>query len=350
MASDPTRFHVVGGDFAAELRKLKNVKGGANGGKQSSSDEQDEAHAFTPENIEAYYLPDELKALKKVKKIVNERGTGDTCVCLLEDEKQDGSVPGEETILKIISRRRMSEAAFMREAKMMRAASKTAFPHIARLYESYGVPNYYAIHMENCDWGDLRTFMCNNSSVVMRMRFFKHAVLGLQYIHGVNIIHCDIKPHNIGIVSGGDCGPTAKIIDFGGARMVPATARKRSSFGGTRGYTAHEANGHPEAEGAERFDMTDKMDIWSLAITLIATFNDRVVPPWYYPHETNDCYKRFRNELEWRTRWDVEPFLSLPGRRLPDFCNSMLIPNMLAEDPAARWSATQVLKCIEEYE
>ena len=81
---------------------------------------------------------------------------------------------------------------------------------------------------------------------------------GLSAAHGRNMVHRDIKPSNIIITKEG----TAKIVDFGLARMVAsASATQSSSATGTLPYMA------PEQILGESVDRP--CDVWALAVILV---------------------------------------------------------------------------------
>ena len=52
--------------------------------------------------------------------------------------------------------------------------------------------------------------------------YFRQLVAGLQFLHSLNVVHRDIKPHNILIArrTDGQKGDVVKYIDFGFAKVV----------------------------------------------------------------------------------------------------------------------------------
>lgn len=44
-------------------------------------------------------------------------------------------------------------------------------------------------------------------------RYLKDILSGLNYLHMMNIVHCDVKPHNVLLAMDGLC----KLTDFGSA-------------------------------------------------------------------------------------------------------------------------------------
>lgn len=85
----------------------------------------------------------------------------------------------------------------------------------------------YCIKMEYCEYGDLYTILKDNKNKNFTLRnslsgfedlfvkkFLKDTVTGLKYLHDLNIIHRDIKLHNV-LVTKDTCGFLFKLSDFG---------------------------------------------------------------------------------------------------------------------------------------
>ena len=86
-------------------------------------------------------------------------------------------------------------------------------------------------------------------------RITQQCLIGLKFIHAMNLIHCDLKPENILIKSYSRC--MVKIIDFGSSCY---TTDHLSSYVQSRSYRA------PEVILGCKYDQ--KVDIWSLGCIL----------------------------------------------------------------------------------
>ena len=120
----------------------------------------------------------------------------------------------------------------------------------------------------------------------------RHICLGLESAHqGISfsgelcrIIHRDIKPSNIIIVQDPTVGELAKILDFGIAKLILASASQTQSFMGTLAYCS------PEQMKGQQLD--NRSDIYSLGIMMyeMLTTDMPVMPQnssfggWYQAH------------------------------------------------------------------
>ncbi|MDR0851142.1 MAG: Stk1 family PASTA domain-containing Ser/Thr kinase [Clostridiales Family XIII bacterium] len=158
---------------------------------------------------------------------------------------------------------------FRRES--MAAASLDTHPNIVTIYDVGKDGNIYYIVMELVDGKPLSDIIAERAP----LDYHEVTHLGVQiasalsFAHKNNIIHRDVKPHNI-LVSGEGDNEVAKITDFGIARAVTdrTTVNDSNVIMGSVHYFS------PEQGRGQYVD--EKSDIYSLGIVLYEMLTGRV--------------------------------------------------------------------------
>ena len=137
----------------------------------------------------------------------------------------------EMSKVKIIDRR--SEKSIKGEREFLSKLHHPFIVNMACAFQDY--ENLYLV-MDLLTGGDLRYHLCRlqKFSENETKFFFACLLLGLEYIHGNNIIHRDIKPENLVCEENG----YIRITDFGVAKIVKEENSSETS--GTPGYMAPE--------------------------------------------------------------------------------------------------------------
>ncbi|MBO5650505.1 MAG: serine/threonine protein kinase, partial [Selenomonas sp.] len=104
---------------------------------------------------------------------------------------------------------------FHREAQ---AAAKLSHPNIVNIYDVGVMGDDHYIVMEYVPGSTLKDRIKQEGhlSVDAALRVAKDIASALAHAHANNLVHCDIKPHNILMMPDG----SAKVADFGIARAV----------------------------------------------------------------------------------------------------------------------------------
>src|SRR4051812_40944819 len=148
---------------------------------------------------------------------------------------------------------------FFREA---RAAGLLSHKNIVTVYdlgEHEGKP-YLA--MEYLDGEDLQKRLARPERMSLRHKLDLAIEVceGIEFAHSHGIVHRDLKPANIYVTERG----TAKILDFGLARLISSQLTNSNMLMGTLNYMA------PEQVRGERADQ--RSDVFSLGVVLYELF------------------------------------------------------------------------------
>ncbi|XP_065845182.1 mitogen-activated protein kinase kinase kinase kinase 5-like [Oscarella lobularis] len=152
---------------------------------------------------------------------------------------------------------------------------------------------------------------------------------GLEYLHGKNIIHRDIKGANILLTSDG----LVKLADFGIAAQISATVGKRKSFIGTPYWMAPEVAAVDKKGSSAGYD--HKCDIWAVGITAIELAETQ--PPMFDLHPMRALYLMTKRDFR-------APTLTRKGKWSKEFHEFLRLS--LVKDPRKRPSAKEMCQYI----
>ncbi|CUH94222.1 putative membrane protein [Propionispora sp. 2/2-37] len=145
---------------------------------------------------------------------------------------------------------------FRREAQ---AAAKLSHPNIVNIYDVGQAEDTYYIIMEYISGETLKDRIIRNETlpVEMTVRVILEIAEALEHAHQNDLVHCDIKPHNILITRTG----RVKVTDFGIAKAVTSATMNHTGtiLGSVHYFSPEQAKGEM---------VSAKSDIYSLGVVM----------------------------------------------------------------------------------
>ncbi len=184
-----------------------------------------------------------------------------------------------DVAIKVLRPGAGDERTLRRFAAERQALATLSHPSITQVFDAGELPDgrpFFVMEYvagatirDHCEAKDL--------SCAERLRLFVQVCRGVAHAHTRGIVHRDLKPANVLVVDGGD-GPLPKIIDFGIAKALFATAggdTPRTDAGrvvGTPGYMS------PEQAAGRVDDVDARADVFALGVMLYELLTGEL--PW----------------------------------------------------------------------
>ncbi len=176
-------------------------------------------------------------------------------------------VLGRTVAVKVLHAQYATDPAFVaRFRQEAQAAANLSHPGIVNIYDWGQDDDTYYIVMEYVRGTDLKALVTEKGPIdpVKAAEYGAQVAAALSVAHGYDIIHRDIKPHNIVLTPDG----SIKVMDFGIARAGNTQMTQTGSVLGTAHYVSPEqAQGRP---------LDPRTDLYSLGVVLYELVTGRV--------------------------------------------------------------------------
>lgn len=215
---------------------------------------------------------------------------------------------------------------FHREAQ---GAARLAHPNIVNIYDVGEEAGSHYIVMEYVPGDTLKTRIQQEGhlSVEESLQIAKEIASALEQAHRNNLVHCDIKPHNILMMPDGHI----KVADFGIARAVTSSTMTYSGnvIGSVHYFSPEQAKGSM---------ITPKSDIYSLGVVMYEMLTGRL--PFTGETSVGIAIKHLQEEA---------PSIRQADPSIPPVVEA-IVARTMAKEPAERPSGTELIRDIEQAE
>mgnify|MGYP002367864403 CR=1 FL=1 len=166
----------------------------------------------------------------------------------------------QEVALKVLRADRTSPEALTRLKREVAVARQAASPRLVRVYDIDTAGETVFLTMEDVPGGSLKDRLAERRLPLDEaLRLAGEVLEGLAVLHGLGIVHRDVKPGNVLL----DARGSVKLADFGLARRLEVDETRATSvnaFVGTVDYVSPE-----QALGRE---LDGRSDLYSFGVTL----------------------------------------------------------------------------------
>ncbi len=204
-----------------------------------------------------------LPSLAARYQILGEVGRGGMGIVYKAQERETGDV----VALKVLKPEIAADADIMERFKNeVRLARRITHKNVCRIYEFSRTDGTAYISMEFVEGESLRRVVARFRTLSLRtgLNVARQMCAGLREAHAQGIVHRDLKPENVMLDHAGN----VKVMDFGMARWIQASAGHTGSLVGTPSYMAPE-----QAEGKP---VDHRADIYALGLILYEIFTGTV--------------------------------------------------------------------------
>lgn len=244
---------------------------------------------------------------------------------------------GEPVAVKQISKAFTDNVAFQREIEaLMQIRQNGGHPNICALQENFDEGDYYYLVLDLVSGGEMFDRLCAKGaySEADAARLVREVASALAFMHGVGIVHGDMKPENLMLSTKEQANSVIKVVDFGSAHVTSPDAEGEYD---TRGIANTPAYSPPEVLDKEtrKAGLEPSFDMWALGIIVYIMLTG-VHPFDLYGNATDE-------EIEEDILKGKEPPLKSPLTAHLSQDAVALITGLLARDPQERLTAQQLL-------
>jgi len=236
----------------------------------------------------------------------------------------DDLLLNREVAVKVLHAQYASDPAFIQRFRQeAQSAANLNHPNIVNIYDWGNEGDLYFIVMEYVEGRDLKEILRSEGRLLPERaaEIAAEVCAALQFAHRSNLVHRDIKPHNIFITNLGQ----VKVMDFG-------IAREGSGGGITQTGMVMGTPQYISPEQAQGLAVDGRSDIYSLGVVLYEMLTGQV--PFDDPNPVTITYKQVREDPTPPSVIDPEIPATLDA----------IVMKAMSKNPANRFQNAQEMK------
>ena len=236
----------------------------------------------------------------------------------------DDLLLGREVAVKLLHAQYAADPVFIQRFRQeAQSAANLNHPNIVNIYDWGNEGDVYYIVMEYVEGRDLKEILRSEGRLLPERaaEIAAEVCAALQFAHRSNLVHRDIKPHNIFITNIGQ----VKVMDFG-------IAREGNGGGITQTGMVMGTPQYISPEQAQGLAVDGRSDIYSLGIVLYEMLTGQV--PFDDPNPVTITYKQVRED-------PMPP--SVVDPEIPATLEAIVMKAM-SKNPANRFQNAQEMK------
>jgi serine/threonine protein kinase len=257
----------------------------------------------------------------------------------------------EIVALKKMPKKITDDEGFQREMRaMMQIRDAGGHPHVCGLRENFDDRSFYYLIMDYVGGGEMFDHLIQNGAYSERdaARLVREVASALSFLHGIGVVHADLKPENVMLSTTRRGDSVVKLVDFGCAQVLvaddespvdeanfPAPAKKPP-----KGSYAAPTPAYCPPETLDKSQpCLPPMDMWGLGVILYIMLTG--AHPFDLEGDSSDeeVEERIMNEKFYQVPLRGSEFTQHLSESAVD-----LIEQLMQRDPKKRLTAFQMLQ------
>jgi len=247
----------------------------------------------------------------------------------------------EQVALKQIPKQNTNSVSFQQEMRaMLYIKGKGGHPHLCSLHEHFDAKNDYYVIMDAIRGGEMFDHLIDNGafSEMDASRLIREVASALNFLHGIGVVHADLKPENLLLTTSNRGDSMVKLVDFGCAQLLEHADEDFAKVDYEPTYGAPTPAYCPKESIDKTLPIQPSADMWALGVILFIMLTG--AHPFDLEGEaTDEEIERRIQDPRYRIPIDSPNVTGHLSRSAKD-----LLRKLMHRDPEQRLTALQMLQ------